>query len=124
LGLTAALQEYAVRLSTDGLRISIIVETLQTLTAAVEVAVYRIVTEALTNVVHHAHGRQASVHLWCADMLNIEIEDDGAGLPSHVHAGVGLTSMRERAEELGGTCRIERRAEGGTRVVAELPLGR
>ncbi len=54
--------------------------------------------------------------------LQLEIADDGIGLPANRVAGVGLTSMRERAEELGGTCAIESRPEGGTCVVARLPI--
>lgn len=46
----------------------------------------------------------------------------GAGLPDAYRPGVGIASMRERAEELGGACRLERRPEGGTRVSARLPL--
>ncbi len=54
--------------------------------------------------------------------LQLEITDDGRGLPDERRAGVGLFSMRERAEELGGACVIERRTGGGTRVAAQLPL--
>jgi signal transduction histidine kinase len=53
----------------------------------------------------------------------LEITDDGRGLPPERHAGIGLTSMRERAEELGGECGIETIIGGGTRVRASLPLG-
>jgi signal transduction histidine kinase len=56
------------------------------------------------------------------DALRLEITDDGLGLPALRHIGVGLLSMRERAEELGGTCIVERHPAGGTRVLARLPL--
>lgn len=87
------------------------------LAAAVEVVAYRIVQEALTNVVRHAHARAGSVRVSLDESLRIEISDDGVGLPAARHVG-----MRERAEELGGTFLAERRSAGGTRVVACLPL--
>jgi len=95
------------------------------LPAAVEVACYRIVQEALTNVARHAHATSCLVRLSVdrdADMLEVEITDDGVGIPEHRVVGVGLSSMRERAEELGGTLAVEPRPEGGTRVLARLPL--
>jgi signal transduction histidine kinase len=49
--------------------------------------------------------------------------DDGAGLPNPHHAGVGLASMRERAEELGGTCFINSRQPNGVQVMAQFPSG-
>ena len=55
-------------------------------------------------------------------MLEVEVTDDGRGLPKRVRPGVGLVSMRERAAEVGGTCVVEPGASGGTRVVARLPL--
>jgi signal transduction histidine kinase len=100
-------------------------EELPPLPAAVEVACYRIVQEALTNVVRHAHARSFHVRLSVdrgAGVLEVEITDDGAGMPKDRVAGVGLSSMRERAEELGGTLAVEPGSEGGTRVLARLPL--
>jgi signal transduction histidine kinase len=55
------------------------------------------------------------------DRFTLSVSDNGQGLPPAYAAGVGLASMRERAEELGGACRIEPRPEGGTRVIARLP---
>jgi signal transduction histidine kinase len=55
-------------------------------------------------------------------MLIVQIEDDGVGLPDDRTAGVGLISMRERAEELGGSCIVGPAPGGGTSVVARLPL--
>src|SRR5206468_5944824 len=60
--------------------------------------------------------------LWLDAALNLEVVDDGHGLPDSVRAGVGLVSMRERAAELGGSCTIDSAAGGGTRVLARLPL--
>ena len=55
--------------------------------------------------------------------LHLSVQDDGLGFSGDVSPGVGLTSMRERAAELGGTCTIEARPGTGTRVTAVLPLG-
>jgi signal transduction histidine kinase len=100
-------------------------EKLPPLPAAVEVACYRIVQEALTNVARHARAKTCHVSLSVdrdEGVLEVEITDDGVGIPEERVAGVGLSSMRERAEELGGTLEVEPRPEGGTRVLARLPL--
>ncbi len=96
-----------------------------------EVAAYRIAQEALTNVARHARARTCTVTLAIdeASVLRLEVHDDGRGIPdpqahSAVRAGVGLTSMRERATELGGSLVVEPLPEGGTRVRARLPLPR
>jgi signal transduction histidine kinase len=96
-----------------------------TLPAAVEVACYRIAQEAITNVARHAYAKTCRVHLSVdrgSGVLEVEITDDGAGMPGDRVAGVGLSSMRERAEELGGTCNVVPIPTGGTRVLARLPL--
>jgi signal transduction histidine kinase len=96
------------------------------LPAAVEAAAYRITLEAVTNVVRHARAECCWITL-AADkrpaQLRITIEDDGIGMPLGVTPNVGLNSMRERAEELGGTFAIQPRDRGGTRVMVSLPLG-
>ncbi len=93
------------------------------LPAAVEVAAYRIVLEALTNAVRHAQARHCVIHL-CREegTLEIQVNDDGTGLPTEVHNGVGLLSMRERAAELGGSCEVSGARGQGTRVLARLPI--
>jgi len=95
------------------------------LPAALEVAAYRIATEALANIARHTEARQVSVTLTTTSqpgLLHLEVRDDGPGLPERVDPGVGLGSMRERAEELGGTLEIRPAPEGGTIVHAQLPL--
>ena len=94
------------------------------MTAAVEVAAYRIAVEAVTNVVRHAGATTCRVTFDAtgAGTLRVEIVDDGRGQRSGVVPGVGLESMRERADELGGTIVVEAADGGGTRVVARLPL--
>ena len=100
-------------------------EDLLPLPAAVEVAIYRIVQEAMTNVARHAYARNCRVRLSvdrAGGVLELEARDDGVGMPEGRRAGVGLSSMRERAEELGGTLVVEPGPEGGTRVLARLPV--
>jgi signal transduction histidine kinase len=92
------------------------------LPAAVEVAIYRVTQEALTNVARHARARTCIVRLVLDGDVALEIVDDGVGISSRRSAGVGLSSMHERAEELGGSCVVESTSEGGTRVIARLPL--
>jgi signal transduction histidine kinase len=102
-----------------------VLEDLPPLSAAVEVAAYRIAQEALTNVARHAQAKTCHVRLsvdQARGMLELEVRDDGTGMTEGRRAGVGLSSMRERAEELGGTLAIESGPEGGTCVLACLPL--
>jgi signal transduction histidine kinase len=94
--------------------------TLPPLPAAVEVAAYRIVTEAMTNVIRHAAAASCTVTFRLAKDLEIEIEDDGTGFDTGTRLGIGVNSMRERATELGGTLEIA--VDGGTRISAHLPV--
>ena len=124
LGLVGAIREVAagVLLPTEsGITVEI-PQLLPAIPAAVELAAYRIAQAALANVASHAEAHTCSVRLWLDAALNLEVVDDGRGLPSSVRAGVGLVSMRERAAELGGSCTIDSAAGGGTRVLARLPL--
>ena len=127
LGLAGAVRRLAERYGAEeaGLRVSVTAEELPPLPAAVEVAVYRIVQEALTNIVRHARADECTVSLAAADEeLSLEITDDGTGLPEGLAVGVGLLSMRERAAELGGECAVDPATGGGTRVRVWLPLSR
>ncbi|MDQ3540934.1 MAG: histidine kinase [Chloroflexota bacterium] len=130
LGLVAAIQERAAQIHSAQCQVTVdAADSFGPLPAAVEVAAFRIVLEALTNVDQHAQARDCRVRLWrCEgppDSLCVEVVDDGVGMPhgpTH-QSGVGLLSMHERAAELGGTCVIERRGpSGGTRLVAQLPI--
>ena len=125
LGLAGALEQLADRLTagTD-LLVDVQVNGPAEPAAAVEVATYRIAQEALTNVVRHARARQACVRVRADDGgLVLEVTDDGAGTPTPRDGGVGLASMRERAEELGGRLEVAGRPGAGTRVTARLPVG-
>ena len=92
------------------------------LPAAVDVAAYRIVSEALSNAVRHADAFLCTVRMRADGSLHVEVCDDGRGLPDEIPRGVGLDSMAERAAELGGSCVIESSAASGTTVRVELPL--
>jgi signal transduction histidine kinase len=132
LGLAGAVREtaaqYRIR-SEDAGGFDIAIDApndLPPLPAAVEVAAYRIVQEALTNVVRHAQARHCRIGLTVVPddkraLLEVTVADDGVGLSAERRAGVGLSSMRERAEELGGTCSVEA-TSAGTLVRAFLPL--
>jgi signal transduction histidine kinase len=124
LGLVPALQQVAQRMSGgSSVTIDVSASELPPLSAAVEVAAFRIVSEAVTNVVKHAGARCCRVELRAAHgCLAITVADDGrsagGGLPA---VGHGLQTMRERAEELRGTLTVSSDAHG-TRVIAQLPL--
>jgi signal transduction histidine kinase len=125
LGLISAVREQAAQYGSDHLTITLDApERLPPLPAAVEVAAYRIVQEALTNVVKHARAQTCIVQIRLLGeglhrTLGLEVRDDGMGLPAQLRAGIGLNSMRERAEELGGVLDVA--SGSGTRVSAYLP---
>ncbi|MEP7286873.1 MAG: GAF domain-containing protein [Chloroflexota bacterium] len=123
LGLISALRENIMQYNHDNtLRVSFEVPNrLPSLSAALEVAAYRITLEALTNVTRHAQAHNCHIRFTLDDALCLEITDDGYGLAAEHRAGVGITSMRERAAELGGSCVIKSN-ERGTSVIARLPL--
>jgi two-component system NarL family sensor kinase len=125
LGLLGALREELRRLERSAQVTCALTapDRLPALPAAVEVAALRIVLEAVTNVVRHAAARSCTVLIAAEhDVLTLEIEDDGIGLRDDAVPGVGLASMRERAEEIGGRLDVGARRAGGTRVTAVLPL--
>ena len=123
MGLIGALREHIASQQAQGLRLSLEApDTLPPLAAAVEVAAYRIALEAIHNVNRHARAQHCVIRLSLCDNLCLDVSDDGRGLPDQVRAGVGMISMRERAEELGGTCVFEKRHGGGTHVLVQLPL--
>lgn len=132
IGLIPAIREYAGALASrtaggdeDENGVTIVLEvpsSMPKLPAPVDVAAYRIICEALTNVTRHAAAKSCAVRLWVDDDLHVEVVDDGIGLPAVAGGGVGLSSMRERATELGGECLVEADHDGGTRVFATLPL--
>lgn len=127
-GLVFAVEEFALNLlgSKVELRVSSNIP-LPALPAAVEVAAYRIAAEAVSNVAKHAGANHCLVRFVVQEnmqghTLRLEVSDDGQGFSSTTRAGVGFSSMKERASELGGSCQIESHLHNGVRVQAEFPL--
>ena len=129
LGLPAAVEAYIREFRK---RYELAVELLQErmdrrLPQETEVTAYRIIQEALTNVVRHAHARSCRVYLQrLVNTVLITIEDDGVGFdpdsnPLESRHGLGLLGVRERAGRLRGTVRIESAPGRGTRLTIELP---
>ena len=122
LGLLGALQELATTLSHDQRQVQVTGTTGASLPAAVEVAVYRIVAEAVSNALRHGHARLVTVALARAEsQLALEVRDDGTGVPATATAGVGLASMRARADELGASFDFVT-SDRGTTVRASFPV--
>ena len=113
-------------------------ENLPVLSPAVETALYRIVQEALSNVVQHAHATQATVRFEIADgLLHLTVADNGRGLNLAVPSspapgktddtaagrrGIGLWSMKERAEEVGGTFSLRSTPDQGVILLVTVPM--
>jgi signal transduction histidine kinase len=96
------------------------------LDGSVESSVYRLVQESLNNVVKHAGAKRVSVEVVEADgWVTVTVRDDGHGFsPEGSHGGFGLVGMRERAELVGGTVRVDSAPGEGTAVTARLPARR
>jgi two-component system, NarL family, sensor kinase len=118
LGLAGAIERYAEGLP---MRVTVAAPELPALPAAVEVAAYRIATEALTNVARHAGARTVRVDLAVDTAVRLTVADDGTGAAPW-RPGVGLSSMSDRVGELGGTCTAGPGDDGGGLVTAVLPL--
>jgi two-component system NarL family sensor kinase len=118
LGLAGAIERYAEGLP---LRVTVAAPRLPALPAAVEVAAYRIATEALTNVARHAGARTARVELAVDAAVRLSVADDGPGAAPW-RPGVGLSSISDRVGELGGSCSAGPGNDGGGLVTAVLPL--
>ncbi len=122
VGLVGALRQQAFRLSQGTVRIEVEGPAGQLrLSAAVEVAAYRIGVEAMTNAVRHSGAARCQVLVDLNGHLSLTVQDDGVGMRENPTGGVGLASMSERAAELGGTLDVSPRIEGGTAVLAVLP---
>jgi signal transduction histidine kinase len=123
-GLVMALRQRAESITTrSGGRLRVRIDApdeLPPLPGDIEQAAYRIADEALTNVVRHSEASSCILRIMSGDDLTVEIVDDGRGLPEQVPTGVGLASMRARAEALGGSLHLDN--GHGTRIAAHLPL--
>jgi signal transduction histidine kinase len=124
LGLVDALVQLADRLTASAERPAVTVDLDSVaMPAAVEVAAYRIVQEALTNAVRHSGAGTVTICAAAdADCLVLRVSDDGSGAVAQRDGGVGLASMRERAEEIGGSFSLSAEQGMGTTVTARLPL--
>jgi two-component system, NarL family, sensor kinase len=125
LGLLGAIREHANSMARRPGSILVILEApheLPALPAAVEVALYRIAVEALTNVERHAHATRCTVEIRVDDSIELTVEDDGVGIDGQ-GLGLGLSSMQERVSELNGSWSLEPRQPRGTRLRACLPVG-
>jgi signal transduction histidine kinase len=117
-GLAAAVDSLAARAP---LPVDVDVDLDRRLPAAMELAAYYVVAEALTNVAKHAHADSASVRATVAGRrLVLEIADDGAG-GADLDAGTGLHGLVDRVEALGGSLRVESAPGLGTRVCMTIP---
>ena len=127
LGLAGSLREHAQRLThrVDGSPLAVRIDApgLAELPAAVEIAAYRIATEALTNVARHSAASAATVSVTTdGSTLCLQISDNGLAAESGTWSpGVGLASMAERAAELGGHCQAGPSRHGGV-VTVKIPL--
>jgi signal transduction histidine kinase len=111
-----------------GLKADLQVHGALELASAVEMELYRIVQEALNNAVRHARAESITVDVDAADgVVTITVRDDGVGFDPAARAirerRLGLTSMRERAESLGGKFTVETAPRAGTTVRVEVPSG-
>jgi len=125
-----ALDELADRASHAGVTTTVdVTGDLADVPAAVGTAAYRIVQEAVTNVVRHSGATRARIVVDVgAHDLDVTVTDDGrgpgnAGREDATHEGTGLRGMRERASALGGSIELTEAASGGARLHTRLPLG-
>jgi signal transduction histidine kinase len=121
LGLLGAVREQARRLT-----VAVDIEAdepFPELPAAVEVAAYRIILEAVTNATRHGRASRCRVQLHLNGHLEIEVVDDGVTSERGWRPGIGIFSMRERAQELGGSCEAGPDDRGHGRVFAAIPVG-
>ncbi|HEX2279963.1 MAG TPA: sensor histidine kinase [Candidatus Tectomicrobia bacterium] len=134
-GLAAALELHITGIIREGLYIDVDAADYRPQPPAQEEALYRIVQEALHNVVKHAHARRVEITLGVVDgSIHLTVKDDGRGfaleragvtdgLPTHGQGGFGLRTMRERAEALGGRTDVISAPGKGTIVDVWLPVG-
>jgi signal transduction histidine kinase len=123
VGLVGALRDRLFTLSNGGPRLDVNAQPLPALPPEVEVACYHVAVEAVHNAIRHAGARHVTVTLATADeQLTLIVADDGHGLDDDIGSGQGLTTMRQRAEEIGGRFALATGADGTT-VSATLPTG-
>jgi signal transduction histidine kinase len=122
-GLVGALRYQAEKMAVEG-QLAVTVSTdseLPDLPAAIEAAALAIVSEAMANVVRHSGATQCTVQLGVDPHLSVAVTDNGCGITPTTRDGIGLRSMRERAEGVGGTCAVRAGSCGGTVVRVVFP---
>lgn len=118
----AAIPELMAAAQASGLKVDSNID-LPALPPGINLVVSRVVQEGLSNVVRHSGASRCVVTIRPENqMLTVRVDDDGSGLPRREQSGSGLVGMRERVEDVGGTLTVATRLEGGTRVLARLPL--
>jgi two-component system, NarL family, sensor kinase len=124
LGLAGAIRRLTEPATEAGMDVTVsLPEGMPELPAATEVAAYHIAAEAVTNALRHSQAKQLTIELCRAQgQLVLRITDDGTGIPPEHGEGVGLASMRKRAEELGGAWSLHSAGGRGTAVETSLPL--
>lgn len=132
-GLAQALRKHAEDAAHDGPRVELFTKGYVAQPPAVEEALFRIAQEALNNVLKHAQARRVEIHLRAErSIIRLRIKDDGRGFAPNLpilnerprdprQGGLGLSTMRERAEALGGAVRIISRPGRGTTVAVTIP---
>jgi ligand-binding sensor domain-containing protein/signal transduction histidine kinase len=124
-GLETTLREYIFEWeSRTDIQVSVRIQGYRRLKLEVEQAMYRIIQEALSNVARHSGATHVDVFLICdEDTIEAVVSDNGCGFNQRARpAGIGLRSIQERAESLGGTVNIESESNCGTRLTARVPL--
>jgi len=121
--LVTALRSLVARLQpAAGAALRLVVDDTPPLPADRALALYRVAQEAMHNAIRHARASAIQVCLEGEDgAISLRIEDDGRGLPEGALSGFGLVGMRERMAAVGGSIAVARRADGGTRVTAQVP---
>lgn len=121
LGLAPALEDLAERYRVTGLDVELDVGDLPAVPPEVASAVYGIAAEAVRNVHRHAQAGRCRVHAGLRGGLVLSVVDDGVGIPPGSPPGIGLRSMRERAEGAGGTLTVAAAQPRGTEVRVTIP---
>jgi signal transduction histidine kinase len=121
MGLVKAVKQNAPQVPNLDITYNVPEEHLE-LPAAVDVAAFRIIQEAVSNCVKHAQANLVCISIEADDHLILSIRDNGIGLAQDYQPGVGLISMKERAQELGGTFELISDKASGTTIIANIPI--
>jgi NarL family two-component system sensor histidine kinase LiaS len=125
-GLTTALRDYVTTWSRQcRIAADLSLPEICQLPSSIEDALWRMTQEALSNIARHSQASTVQLHLeWTAQHVSLSITDNGQGfeMTSHAHKGVGLRSIRERIEQVGGTILIQSSKGAGTHIVMRCPF--